>query len=49
MADYFIDKGKEIRFAPWEKSTDCELPDVEINNLFGNVLKAIGPLKEEVK
>ena len=47
MANYFIDKGKKIRFAPWEKSTDCELSDAEINNLFFFFLKAIGPLKEE--
>ena len=46
MANYFINRRK-IRFTPWEKSNDCELSDVEINNLFGNVLKAIGPLKEE--
>ena len=47
MANYFIDRHKKIYFTPWEKSNDCELPDDEINNLFGNVLKAIGPLEEE--
>ena len=47
MANYFIDRDKKIYFTPWEKSNDCELSDVEINNLFGNVLKAIGPLKED--
>lgn len=47
MADYFIDSDKKIHFTPWEKSNDCALSDVEINNLFGNVLKAIGPLQEE--
>ena len=46
-ANYFINRDRKIRFTPWEKSNDCELSDVEINNLFGNVLKAIGPLKEE--
>lgn len=47
MADYFIGRHKKIYFTPWEKSNDCELPDDEINNLFGNVLKVIGPLEEE--
>lgn len=46
MTNYFINRRK-IRFTPWEKSNDCELSDVEINSLFGNVLKAIGPLQEE--
>ena len=49
MAAYFIENYEKIYFTPWEKSDDCELSDDEINNLFGNVLKAIGPLKEEVK
>ena len=47
MAAYFIESYEKIYFTPWEKSDDCELSDDEINNLFGNVLKAIGPLKEE--
>lgn len=49
MAAYSIENYKKIHFTPWEKSNDCELPDDEINNLFGNVLKVIGPLEEEVK
>lgn len=46
-SSYVIDDNKKIYFSSWEKSNDCELPDDEINNLFGNVLKVIGPLKEE--
>jgi hypothetical protein len=47
MAAYFIESYEKIHFTPWEKSDDCKLSDDEINNLFGNVLKSIGPLKEE--
>lgn len=47
MADYFVDRDKKIHFTPWEKSDYCELSDDEINDLFGNILKAIGPLEEE--
>ena len=46
-ASYFINSDKKIYFSSWEKSNDCELPDDEINNLFGDVLKVIGPLEEE--
>lgn len=51
LSSYFIGTeigAKLISMSPWEKSTDCEMSDEEINTLFGTVFESLLDLVEKI-